>query len=175
MNFWFVFAVMAAFLFIPPWRKVKAQARQQQLQSQSVGEVVDLVRLAVLSGTSVHQIPQTVRPFVPPATKAKFDDICRRLGNGVSFGDAVEVLDQDVAEFHPLVSVLRSAAYDGVPLSNALDRVADDVRHQRRRRAEQKARRLPVLLLFPLVFCILPALGLLSLVPLAISLFEFSS
>jgi hypothetical protein len=40
---------------------------------------------------------------------------------------------------------------------------------QRRRWAELHARRLPVQLLFPLVVCILPAFGLLAIVPLVLS------
>ena len=36
----------------------------------------------------------------------------------------------------------------------------------RRREAEERARRLPVQLLFPLVVCVLPAFGLLAVVPL---------
>lgn len=173
MNSFFLIFVMIIFLVIPPWRKARGMHRQHQQKAEAVGEVVDLVRLAVLSGTSVHQVPQTVSPYVPTGARETFDDICRRLRNGVSFGEAVDVLENDVPEFHPLVSVLRSAAYDGVPLSQSLDQVAEDVRRQTQRRAEQKARRLPVLLLFPLVFCILPALGFIALVPLALSLFDF--
>jgi hypothetical protein len=39
----------------------------------------------------------------------------------------------------------------------------------RRRRAEEDARRLPVQLLFPLVLCVLPAFGLLAVVPLLLA------
>ena len=56
----------------------------------------------------------------------------------------------------------------GVPLTEGLDRVAREARLERRRRAEERARRLPVLLLFPLVLCVLPAFGLLTVVPLLV-------
>jgi tight adherence protein C len=44
--------------------------------------------------------------------------------------------------------------------------LATDVRADRRRRAEEAARRVPVKLLFPLVLCVLPAFALLTVAPL---------
>ena len=47
----------------------------------------------------------------------------------------------------------------------ALERLAVEERTQLRRRAEARARKVPVRLLFPLVFLVLPAFGLLTVVP----------
>ena len=69
----------------------------------------------------------------------------------------------------PLASALRGAARYGAPLGASLERVAVDARILRRRRAEEDARRLPVQLLFPLVLCVLPAFGLLAVVPLLLA------
>ena len=46
-----------------------------------------------------------------------------------------------------------------------LDRLADDIRAERRRRAERQARTLPIKLAFPLVVCTLPSFVLLAIVP----------
>ena len=54
----------------------------------------------------------------------------------------------------------------GAPIGPALDLVAADLRLRARRRAEVRARRVPVRMLFPLVTCILPAFVLLSVVPM---------
>jgi tight adherence protein C len=54
----------------------------------------------------------------------------------------------------------------GAPLADALVTLAADARADRRRRAEEAARRVPVQLLFPLVLCVLPAFVLLTLAPL---------
>jgi len=53
----------------------------------------------------------------------------------------------------------------GVPIGDPLERVAADVRTARRRNAEIAARRVPIKLLFPLVFCVLPSFALLTVVP----------
>jgi tight adherence protein C len=53
----------------------------------------------------------------------------------------------------------------GAPAGPALTRLARELRADLRRQAETRARTLPVKLLFPLVFLVLPAFGLLTVVP----------
>ena len=59
----------------------------------------------------------------------------------------------------------------GVPLAPELDRLGRELREDVRRRLEGRVRRLPVLLLFPLVVCVLPALGLVAIVPVLVAAF----
>src|SRR3712207_6889914 len=60
----------------------------------------------------------------------------------------------------------RSTLFPYTTLFRSLDRLAFEVRADRRRRAEEAARRVPVKLLFPLVLCTLPAFALLTMAPL---------
>jgi tight adherence protein C len=62
--------------------------------------------------------------------------------------------------------VLLASERYGAPVGAGLERLAAEVRADTRRRAETAARRVPVKLLFPLVVCILPAFGLLTVAPL---------
>ena len=59
----------------------------------------------------------------------------------------------------------------GIPLAPELDRLGRELRDDLRRRLEGRVRRLPVLLLFPLVLCVLPALGLVAIVPVLVAAF----
>ena len=69
------------------------------------------------------------------------------------------------------VSGLVSAATRlGAPLAELLVAQADALREADRRQAEARARRLPVLMLFPLTFCVLPALLIVFLGPPLLSL-----
>ena len=97
------------------------------------------------------------------------DEVLRRATLGERLGDALSALDALGDPALPLAAALRGAARHGAPLTDALERVAVDARVLRRRRAEEDARRLPVQLLFPLVLCVLPAFGLLAVVPLLLA------
>ncbi len=57
----------------------------------------------------------------------------------------------------------------GTPLAESLRQHADEVREARRAAAAERARKAPVKMLFPLVFMILPAFLLLTVVPVLLS------
>src|SRR5205823_11853388 len=86
---------------------------------------------------------------------------------GQRVGDALDAVAQLLGQpARPLVRVLAGAERYGTPLLPALERLVVDARLDRRRRAEEAARRVPVKLLFPLVLCVLPAFALLTVAPL---------
>lgn len=142
---------------------------------RALPDAIDLLRLCARAGTSVHQLIPMALPRLPEPIASAFTEVQRRVECGLRLGDALDALDGLGEGSEALVAVLRSAAFDGTSVIAGLDRVVDDARLLRRRRAEQVARRLPVQLLFPLVICILPAFALLAVVPLvAASLGELS-
>ena len=69
----------------------------------------------------------------------------------------------------PLADALRTSARLGTPAAPSLGRLATEVRADVRRRAEARARTVPVRLCFPLVVCVLPAFGLLTVVPVVLA------
>jgi tight adherence protein C len=83
---------------------------------------------------------------------------------------AAEALDLVVesagTKVRPLADALAAHDRYGTALVPALERLAVEARVRRRRQAEEEARRLPVVLLFPLVLTTLPAFALLTVVPL---------
>jgi pilus assembly protein TadC len=159
---------IGAFL-VPVARHRSQQLSIQSARRQSVPELVDLFRLAVGADLSVHQVVDVVEPHAPEVFASALAEVRRRVALGQRFGDALDVFDELGEPVRPLVASLRAAAFDGVALGPALERVAADARLQRRRWAEINARKLPVQLLFPLVLCILPAFGLLAIVPLVVT------
>lgn len=70
------------------------------------------------------------------------------------------------------VLALRQAEKLGVPLAHTLRTQADEMRTKRKYRAEEKAHKLPVKMIFPLGMCILPALFIVLLGPAFIQLTE---
>ncbi|HEX9994063.1 MAG TPA: type II secretion system F family protein, partial [Acidimicrobiales bacterium] len=95
----------------------------------------------------------------------------RHVADAIALGrraaDAIDELPALAGEaVRPVSAALSASDRYGVPLGPSLAVLALEVRADRRRRAEAAARRVPVKLLFPLVLCVLPAFGLLTVVPL---------
>lgn len=158
-------------------RPVLVQRRRRLALDQRVvselPEVIDLVRLGLASGGSTLVALRAVaaRPS-GPVTEALAAALAR-VGVGHRMADALEDLPAQLGEaIRPLVRALVSSERYGVELGPTLDRLADEARDDRRRRAQARARRVPVQMLLPLVLCILPAFVVLTLVPTLVSTFE---
>jgi tight adherence protein C len=70
-----------------------------------------------------------------------------------------------IAEFALFVSMLTQADRFGTPIVRALSRFADEIRSKRRQRAEEKAAKTKIKILFPLVIFIFPCIFIVLLAP----------
>jgi tight adherence protein C len=90
------------------------------------------------------------------------------LGRGA--GEAFAAFGRSGPTEARVAALVRAATRFGSPLANLLVTQADALRTSDRRRAEAQARRLPILMLFPLAVCVLPALLCVFLGPPLLSL-----
>jgi len=77
-----------------------------------------------------------------------------------------------VDEVRALVAVMVQSDRFGTSVAQALRTHAESLRTRRRQRAEEIARKAPVKLVFPLVFCIFPELLVVILAPGMLALFR---
>lgn len=159
--------VAAAVWAAPALARRRAERARTAQVLRDLPEIVDLVHLAVGAGLTV---PLAVAAVAARAHGPLADELRRAMDEvamGSRLADALgEVPGRAGEATRPLVAALVESDRYGAPLAEALARLAGDVRADRRRRAEEAARRVPVKLLFPLVSCVLPAFGLLTLAPL---------
>jgi len=145
----------------------RRRARAHAAIAHDMPEVVDLLVLGVGAGLSVRQALEAVARRSRGPLAVHLRTVTADVARGRRLADALDDLPARAGDcVRPLVAALTSAERYGAPLGAALDRMADEVRAVRRRRAEEAARRVPVKLLFPLVACILPAFALLTVAPL---------
>ena len=69
-----------------------------------------------------------------------------------------------------VVALLQADAY-GVPMAEVLRLQSSEMRIKRRQRAEEQAMKIPIKVLFPLLFCIFPTLFIVLLGPAAINIY----
>jgi tight adherence protein C len=147
----------------------RRERRREALIRREVPVVVDLVGVAVSAGcTPFHAIEQAAR-YGPAHTAASLGVVVQACARGRSLDDALRSLGSTVATLRPLTDALRTSARLGTPAAPALSRLAAEVRADVRRRAEARARTVPVRLCFPLVICVLPAFALLTVVPVVLT------
>jgi len=158
-------AVGALFAW-PVLRARRASRERERAVRDELPDLVELFRLAVGAGLTVPLAVAAVAGRVDGCFGAALGDVRARVGDGERLSEALEALVEVGDAARPLAAALIASEREGAPLAVSLERVATDARLTRRRAAEEDARRLPVQLLFPLVACVLPAFGLLTVVPL---------
>lgn len=173
----------AAMLFAPPlgvaaalwwWARPRlatrraARSAERQVEA-TLPDTVDLLALCACAGWSVPLSVPLVGAQATGPVGAALVQAGARSRQGAPLADAL------VESLHPLgdraaglAHLLADHLRYGTPLVPGLDRLGLELRMHRRRQAEQRARRLPVRLLLPLVTCILPAFALLTVVPLLV-------
>ena len=141
---------------------------------RELADVVDQVSMMVQAGLGIDAaLARAARSSDGPIA-----DELNRVGQDVRVGVersvALAAMAErvDVAELRTVVAALAQAERLGSPVSQTLEIQAQELRLKRRQHAEEQAMKLPVKLLFPMVFCILPVLMIVVLAPAAISIMD---
>jgi len=164
-----IVAAVAACISISRWRR-RRRTRVIAVDPFAVADVVDLFALACGAGLTVAAALRIVAAHTAGPLGHAFADAVAAVDDGARVSDVLVDLPARVGEVvRPLSSALAMAARYGTPVVPALERAAIEIRLEQRRSLEERARRLPVQLLFPLVFCCLPAFALLTVAPFVIT------
>jgi len=156
-----VAAFLAAFGFLLPGAGLGQRAihRQETIQ-KALPDSMDLLTISVEAGLGFDAALAHVRRNVPGPLSDEFARMLQEMQLGVSRVDAFRHLSDrtDVDELRAFVLAMIQADVFGVSIAKVLRAQAKELRVKRRQRAEEKAQKLPVKLLFPLLFGILPSM-----------------
>ena len=99
----------------------------------------------------------------------------RQIGMGRPRRDALTFVAERTGarDLIRLAAAVTQAELVGASLGDALRMQAVDLRMARRQRAEQAARRAPVLMTIPLVACFVPAMAIIVVTPTLINLMNY--
>jgi hypothetical protein len=141
--------------------------RQEVALAADVPEVADLWVVAAGAGLTVPLAVEAVGRRGAGPLARQLAAAAAEAAAGRRLGDVLDDLPSRAGEAaRPLAAALLACLRDGAPVLPTLTALAVEAREHERRRVEQAARRVPVLLLFPLVLCVLPAFALLTVAPL---------
>lgn len=169
----FVTAAFAAGFFGPN-EYVRRAARQRQKRiRRGLPNALDLMVVCVESGLGLDQaIVQVAKElqFAYPAISDEFSLMNLEMKAGKRRADALRNLADrtGVDEVKKLVAVLVQADRFGTSVAQSLRGHSEFMRVQTRQQAEEKAAKLGVKLVFPIFFCILPSLFVVTVGPVVV-------
>lgn len=168
LMYWSVILVVGGIGAVVPGATIDLKARtRQELIQRALPDTMDLLTISVEAGLGFDAaLAQVVRSTDGPLA----EEIARMLQEmqvGVARADALRNLADrnDVDELKGFVLAMVQAEQFGVSIAKVLRSQAGQLRTKRRQRAEERAMKIPVKILFPLIFCILPAMFVVLLGP----------
>jgi len=167
-----ILASAAAGFFGPnEYVKIKSQRRQKEIQ-RGLANGLDLLVVCVESGLGLDQAIMQVAKELEHAHREiaeEFTMVNLELKAGKRRVEALRNLAErtSVEDLKKLVAVLIQADRFGTGIAQSLRAHADYMRVQARQIAEEKAAKLGVKLIFPIFFCILPSLFVVTVGPMA--------
>jgi tight adherence protein C len=148
-----------------------SQTRQQQIQ-KDLPDALDLLSISVEAGLGFDAaLAQVARNTTGPLAE-EFFRVLQEMQIGTGRTSAMRALGErtTVPELRGFVTAMVQADAFGVPIAHVLRVQAGEMRVKRSQRAEEQAQKVPVKILFPLIFCILPALFIVVIGPAGISI-----
>lgn len=145
--------------------------RQVEIRKE-LPDTLDMLTVCVEAGLGFDAAVSRVGQHTAGPLAAELLRMLHEMQLGMSRVEALRALSErtTVAELRAFTSALVQATELGIPTGRVLREQASEMRLKQRQLAEEKAQKLPVKILFPLMFCIFPALFVVVLGPAAISL-----
>ena len=139
-------------------------------------DTLEVLAIGVSVGMSLEQVVGFAIRCVPAATRPWFEHAQRSLAVGHRRREVLTALgDEGGPEMASVTDVLISSDRDGAPVAFVLDRLAAEANRLIRLAAEERTRRVPVLMLAPLTLCSLPAVLIGTVLPFVLLSFGQTS
>jgi tight adherence protein C len=170
-------ALAAIGYYLPNFVLARLIARRQGELFENLPDALDLMRICVEAGLGIDAAIARVGDELRMNSEALYDElhlVGLELRAGASRDRALRnlALRMGLEEADALVAMLVQAERFGTSVADSLRVHSDGLRVKRRFRAEENAAKVPVKLLFPLIFCMFPAFLVVLLGPAFISIYR---
>jgi tight adherence protein C len=141
------------------WLKRKVRQRQDQIR-KGLPDALDMLSVTAEAGLGFDQSLQRVSEYWRTPVGIEFGRVVAEMEMGVSRQQALRNMADklDVAELSSFVAVIIQSDQLGMSIADALHAQAQQMRIERRFRAQEAARKVPIKMLFPMLLLIFPAM-----------------
>ena len=163
-----ILAPCIGLLFPASWLSKRVAARAQAIR-KDLPDTLDLLAISVEAGMGFEGALDIVTQHFRSPLAEEFARTLREMELGLPRADAFHNLKRrtEVPELSNFILALLQADALGIPIGRVLKTQATEMRNKRRMWAREKAAKLPVKMLFPLILFIFPTIMIVVLAPAA--------
>lgn len=166
---WLLLAGLITFflVFFPNlWLSSMVERRQGNIR-RGLPDALDMLSVCAEAGLGFDQSLQRVSEHWRTPIALEFGRVVNEIEMGISRQDALRNLADrfDVTELSSFIAIVLQSDKLGMSIADTLHSQAEQMRVERRFRAQEQARTIPVKMLLPLTFFIFPALLVVLLAP----------
>ena len=167
---------LACYILPILWLRLLVRSHQNKIR-KGLPSALDILSVCVDAGLGFDQALQRVSNQWDTRIAAEFGRVVSEMEMGLSRREALRNLADrlDIIELSSFVAIIIQSEQIGTSIANTLHTQADQMREERRYRAQEKARTIPIKMLFPLAFLIFPAIMAILIgpaIPQLLSLFK---
>jgi tight adherence protein C len=166
-------AIVATTLFFLPdyWVASMKDKRQVALQADAA-DTIDQLTICVEAGLGFDAALARVAATTEGPLTDELRHTMSDIRAGVPRAQSLRALADraQIIEIRQLVSALLQAQKHGVPMADTLRIQSAEMRLKRKQRTEEKAAKLAVKMLFPIIVCFMPVFLIIIMVPAIISI-----
>jgi tight adherence protein C len=171
-------ALLAGVVYALPRLMLTAQAtaRVERIQ-RGLPDAFDIITMCLTGGlplrSALHRVADQIR-FSHPEIALEFD-IIHKQADAESIAKALKQFARrlDVPDINALASLITQTERLGTNVAGAVIEYADSVRQAHRQRAEERAGKTSIKMLFPIIFCLAPPFYVLMAGPPILKIRDF--
>jgi len=171
-----VLAVAAGFggWFAPTYYVELKRRKRMELVDKQMPDMIDLLVVTIEAGLGILASMRVASESMSDPLGQELRLTLQEQRMGLSVGQAIESLGRraDCPNMRIFVRAITQGERLGVSIGTTMRNLSVEMRKRRRAIAEERAQKMPVKMLFPLIFFIFPALFIVILTPMIISIMD---
>ncbi len=155
------------------WLSIRTRQRQTEIQL-ALPDMIDLITVSVEAGLGLAAAIARVASRFPNSLSEEFTRTMQEIHLGRSQAESLRDMARrlDINDLTTFLTSLVQAETLGLPIANVLRVQSERLREKRSQRAREQAQKAPIKMIFPLVFCIFPALFIVILGPAMLKIMD---
>ena len=167
--------IVAAVLFFLPdyWVLSEREKRQTAMRSQAA-DMIDQLTICVEAGLGFDAALARVANTNTGPLADELQHTISDVQAGMPRAQALRTLADraQITEIRQLITALLQAQKHGIPLADTLRIQAAEMRTKRKQLVEERAAKLSVKMLFPIIFCFVPVFMIVSVAPTVLDMIK---